>query len=175
MSPSVLQGKAFFPGPEGSAVRPLAVALEGGIVPSHFRHQVRVGAIVPEPGAVEGAGEGVVLAMPIVVSGIADAPFEEEAVDALPVGGVVVAQLEAVVLAVYSAAAIGAVGIPCPETGHVFLLIPETEVPHPLAEGVDGIPVEGIGVVGAVDEGLRAFVDGALQFVRYHSVSFASL
>lgn len=163
MGPAVFHGKAFFPGPEGGAVRVLAIAVKGSVIPAYFRNHIGVGSVIAQPGAVEGAGEGVVLAISVFIPRISDAPFEEEAVDALPVGRIVIAQLKAVVLAVHSIAAVGAMGVPCPETGDVFLLIPEPEFPHPLAKGVHGIPVEGVGVVGAVKKGLRAPVNGALE------------
>lgn len=163
MGPAVFHGKTFFPGPEGSAVRVLAIAVKGSVIPAYFGHHVGVGTVVSEPGAIEGAGEGVVFAVAIIVPGICDAPFEEETVDALPIGSVVIAQLEAVVLAVYPAATVGAVGIPGPEAGDVFLPVPEPEVPHPLAEGVHGVAIKGVGIVGTVEEGLRTFIDGPLQ------------
>ena len=146
-----------------STVRISAPALKAGIVPALLSYHVGVYTAVAQPGAVKAADKGMVLRRTMAVFRIGNIPFCEETVNALFIGGVVIAQLETVVPAFCPLSFIGAMEIPGPDAG-VILHIPEAEISHALSQTVNIQAVEGIAVISGFHERYGVFVHFLFQF-----------
>ena len=114
-------GKAFTTGAVVGTVRPAAPGVKFCIISSPLGHHVGVYTAVAKPGAVETAGKAVVFGGAIAVFRTGNGPLCEEAVKALFIGSVVIAQLETVVPAVCALSFIGAMEIPGPDAGAMLL------------------------------------------------------
>jgi len=99
----------------------------------------------------------VILSIAMAVPWIGNVTFREETVHTLIVGRVVIAQLESVVLTVYSLSVIRTMEIPGPDTG-VILHIPEAEISHALSQAVNIQAVKSIAVIGGFHERNGVFV-----------------
>lgn len=156
-------GKAFAAGAVAGPVRIVAPGPEAGIIPSPLSYHVGVYTAVTKPGAVEATGKAVVFGGTIAVFRIGNGPLSEEPINALFIGGVVIAQLETVVPAVCALSFIGAMEIPGLDTG-VILHIPEAEISHALSQAVNIQAVESIAVIGGFHERNSVFVHFLFQF-----------
>lgn len=78
-------------------VRIASVGAYMGVVPVVPGHYIDVAAVVPEPGAVQGSGQAVVLPGSAGAAGGPDAPFRQHSVHRFGVGHFVIPQLEIVV------------------------------------------------------------------------------
>ena len=132
---SVFHGQALFIFPVGSSIRVFAVGMEGGVVPADLGYNVCVIAMVSDPGGVEGAGEGVVLAAAAFKVRRCNAPFYEETVGALFIGHGVYADLEEVVLAVVAVAIKASVPVPHPEVVLIVAAVSIAQVPPAAGAG----------------------------------------
>ena len=95
--PAIFHTGADVMAPPVRPVRIAPVSAYMGVVPVVPGHHIGVAAVVPEPGAVQGPGQAVVLPGSIGIAGRGDAPFRQHSVHRLGVGRLVIPQLEAVI------------------------------------------------------------------------------
>ncbi len=159
-------------GPVTGRIRVLPECMDGSVIPAHFGHYVRVAAVIAQPGAVQGPGQGMVLAVADAVVRRSDAPFHQEAVGALFVGHGVQPGLEEVVLAVVAAARIPAGPVPGPDVILVLAAVPIPQIAQLLPQGVNGHAVQAVGAVHPGHQGLGVLIHllGGLHQVPFIEV-----
>ena len=162
--PAVFDTQAFAVCAEVGIVGIGAIGMKVGIVTAPFGDDVCIGSGIAEPGAVDSTGQRMVLAAAVVIAWGSDAPFAEEAIDALIVGSIIVADLDGVVFAVVMRAVDVSTIRPGPDTGGITLVLEKTQVTHALAQGVDGIAIQTVAVINGAEERLRVRIDGFGQF-----------
>jgi hypothetical protein len=113
---SKFHGKAFIMSPVVSPVRIIAPALQLRIIPSPFSHHIGIYTAVAKPCAVNSSGQAMIFRETIAVLRTGNITFRKEAIYTLVIGRVVIAQLESVVLTVYSLSVIRTMETPGPDT-----------------------------------------------------------
>lgn len=161
---AVFDAQAFAARAEVGTISVWAIGMKVGIVTAPFGDDVRIRAGVTEPGSVDSTGQGVILTAAVIIVRRGDAPFAEEAVDALIVGGIIIANLDSVVFAVIVRTVDVSAIRPSPDTGGITLVLEKTQVAHALAQGVDGIAIQAVAVIDGAEERLRVGIDGLGQF-----------